>query len=495
MSKLTIDPVSRLEGHLKVTADVSGGKIVDVKLSGEMFRGFEFFMLGKEPLDSVRIVQRVCGVCHESHGIAASMAIENACGIDVPKAGHLMRNLILALSTVQSHLIHFYHLSMPDYIDFKAVLKYNGKDETLNKAKDVIKSGAITPFLPREKGNYCDNQSLNIQLIANYVEALEIRTLCSKSIAILGAKTPFSNNLLPGGCPNKVSGSSLKELSKNLKMINKFVTEKYIADVKAISTEFKSYFKIGRSYNNFIAYDNYVSGNNYANPLLKGGLYRKIKRKTRRSKAVPSKIYESIYSSYYKRNKNIVSVNEEVCEPDVKHNNKYSWIKSPRYNGKPFEAGSLARMMINKNDDFYALIRDCYGNKSIEAVNSVCGRHIARTSESKLLCEAMNEWYDDFVSGDMKGYRDQPIKDGNGFGLVEAPRGALLHYHEIKNGKTARYQIITPTAWNCSPITEDGVRGPMEKAILSTKLSGIDKEIVVGRIIRAFDPCLACAVH
>ena len=266
MAKVLIDPITRIEGHLSIEIDVENGKVVDAKSIGDMFRGYEKIFQGRNPLDANQLTQRICGVCPISHGIASSKCLEGAFGIKPNNNGRILRNLMLAANYMHSHLIHFYHLAALDFVDITALLKYNGGDSKMNNLKawvesevkakkgriDAITAGA--PFLPRYEGNfYIKDVDTNIDAIAGYVKALEMRMKAHKMVAAIGGRAPHAIGLVPGGVTQVPTRAMIREYKKHIREIENFINDVYMNHVIAVAKTFKDYFKIG-SFTNFLSY-------------------------------------------------------------------------------------------------------------------------------------------------------------------------------------------------------------------------------------------------
>ena len=167
---------------------------------------------------------------------------------------------------------------------------------------------------------------------------------------------------------------------------------------------------------------------------------------------------------------------------------KYSWAKAPRYDSLPAETGPLAEMIVASHPLFVDLIK--------QDGPSVFARQLARLVRPAVLIPVVEQWLRETAGCKEEFYRDHGQKEyGEGFGLVEAPRGGLGHWIKIKNAKIERYQIITPSAWNASPRDSSGVRGPWEEALVGTQVKELANPVEIDHVIRSFDPCLVCTVH
>ncbi len=508
---VTLSPVSRIEGHLSVHTETEAlasgdtGDKIRVKeawCEGEMFRGLEKILEGRDPLDAQQITQRICGVCPVSHGIASIRAQEMAYGITPNYNGRILQNLIFAANYLHSHVLHFYQLAGLDFVDVKAILKYSGRDRVLSGLKDWV-MGAIAskdvfpaaPFLPRYEVDYVKDFDTNIALLAHYIEALEIRKKCDEMGAIFGARLPHSTALIPGGCTQTPTLERIASYSSRLKQVLAFIRDVYIPDILQVAKEFPQYFEIGRGCGNFLCYGVFLkndSGEKYIRPgTLINGRWEPLDEQA---------IQEHVTYSRYASNPAVhPSKGDTVACADK--NGAYSWIKAPRYRGNVMEVGPLARVMVNYSDpngsDYKKEIETVLNLLKIqpEKMVSVLGRHVSRGLESFWLAKQASKWIEE-ISVDGISTKDFEIpRDGSGYGLTEAPRGALGHWLTIENYRIKHYQCVVPTTWNCSPRDDEKRPGAVEQAIQGTVIEKATEPIEIGRIVRSFDPCIACAVH
>jgi len=358
MARVIIDPITRIEGHLSIEIDVEGGRVVDAKCRGDMFRGYEKILRGRNPVDANQITQRICGVCPVSHGIASSKCLESAFKITPNKNGRILRNLALAANYLHSHLIHFYHLAALDFVDITAVLKYEGWDSGLNNLKEWAKSelqgkkdrpDAITsvgPFLPRYggidgKGFYIKDVNINLDAIAGYVKALDIRTKAHKMVALLGGRVPHLVGLVPGGMTQVPTRKIVREYRSILKDVEKFINDVYIGHVIAVAKAFPDYFKIGK-FNNFMSYGLFDLDEKNEKFMLQRGVY--INGAV--EKLDTSLIREQVAYSRYGSGSNLHPLKGET-DPNPHKPGAYTWLKAPRYRGLGMEVGALARIFIS----------------------------------------------------------------------------------------------------------------------------------------------------
>ncbi len=501
--KIDIDPITRIEGHLAISVEVDSGKITYAKSSGEMFRGFEMILKGRDPLDAQQITQRICGVCPVSHGTASILAQDMAYGVAPPENGRLARNIILAANYIQSHLIHFYHLSALDFVDIGAISSYKGNDMSLTALKDWVKiqqsSNTIfpaAPFLPRYDSQYIKDKELNIVALKHYLEAIEMRALAHKMGSVFGAKLPHSTTLVPGGVTEKVTAKKIAMCRDILKKLSAFIDSAYISDVIEVASAFPEYFSTGKGCGNFLAYGVFPESDNPSDTFLPSGALSNGKL----TKFDPDKIYEDVKYSMYS-NPSGLKPGKGKTVPDPEKSNAYSWIKAPRYDGKPMEVGPLARILvgyhkksnINLNKLVDMLLKRF--DATPDALISTLGRHAARALETKHIAERCARWIE-LLKPDKPAFADFKIpSSGKGVGLTEAPRGALGHWIDLKGHKIENYQCVVPTTWNCSPRDDKGIPGPVEQALIGTPVKDRKNPIEATRIVRSFDPCIACAVH
>lgn len=508
MAKVILDPITRIEGHLSIEVDVQNDRVVDAKSRGDMFRGWERILLGRNPVDANQLTQRICGVCPVDHAVASSKCLDDAFKIKPNKNGRLLRNLILAANYLQSHILHFYHLCALDYVDITAVLNYKGGDSRIDAvkewARDELKAkkgqadevASVSPFLPRYEGKdfYIHDLDLNIAAISHYLQALDIRMKAHKMVTAFGGRMPHAISMVPGGITQVPTRSLIKEFKKNLKEVEKFVNDVYIKDVIAVAKAYSDYFKLGK-FTNLLSYGVFDEDDAGIKFTLQRGVYTNGKMESFDS----SLIREHVRYARYNSGSDLHPFKGET-RPDPHKGGAYTWLKAPRYSGKPYEVGVLARTVISYLSGNESVRNEVDGllrifNADISAVFSVLGRHASRAIESKILCQRCYEWLDELdVNGSPRNSYEIP-DTGEGEGLTEAARGALGHWIVVKDKKIANYQCVVPTTWFCGPRDDNGVRGPVEQALIGTPISDPKNPIEAARVVRSFDPCIACAVH
>ena len=507
---LSLDPVTRIEGHLAVHADIKpvgkgqggGHQVTRARCEGEMFRGFEKILEGRDPLDAQQITQRICGVCPISHGIASVRAQEMAYGIVPTRNGRLMQNLIFTANFLQSHVMHFYHLAALDFVDVKAVLQYSGNSELLLRLKAWIEKALASgqafpaaPFLPRFDAHYAEDLDVNTRLLSHYVEALDVRRLCHEMGAVFGARLPHSTALFPGGCSQAAAVERILSYSARLKKVFAFIRDTYIPDVLSVADQFPEYYDLGRGCTNFLCHGVFWM-DDQGNKFIKPGTVIDGKWEPFDEAAIAEDVGYSWFSS-----PSGLHPTKGKTVPDPKKEKAYSWIKAPRYRGHAMEVGPLARMMVNYHDPNSTWVKKdvdrflARTNLSVDKLSSVMGRHVARALESLWIAQQARKWIDEIEIDEPTIQEYEIPNKATGFGLTEAPRGALGHWLAIDNHRITHYQCVVPTTWNCSPRDDREQPGPVEQALEGSHVDNPSQPMEVARIVRSFDPCLACAVH
>ncbi len=504
MGTIIIDPVSRIEGHLKLEAVVDGGKVKEAKSSGTLFRGLELIMRGRDPRDAQRITQRICGVCPTSHSTAAALNLDSAFGIadKIPDNGRIIRNLILGAAHIADHILHFYHLVALDYVDVAKLAKYDGNDPALNSIKGFIARGELGPFVPRYEGDYRLTDTANEQAIAHYVLAFDMRRKSQEMLALFGGKMPHNMGIIPGGVASVPTVDSMTSFLWKLKELQGFIDNVYLPDVLAVARVYSDYFEIGQGCRNLLAYGSYELDGMEADLTKRNRFFKPgtTSINLKFGEFNPFKITEEVKHSWYADSISGRHPSQGDVVADEEKKGAYSWLKSPRYSGMVFEVGPLARIMVNYvggNPGFKSLVDSVLSQTKLSAdkMFSVMGRNLARALETKLIADAMAEWILELRLGEPAYISYEIPQESTGIGLVGAARGALGHWIKIKEGKIANYQVITPSTWNISPRDDKDQPGPLEQSIIETKIKDEANPFEIVRIVRSFDPCLACSVH
>ena len=498
---ITIDPITRIEGHLKVDAIVDGGEVKDARCCGTLFRGFENILVGRHPLDAVRLTQRVCGVCPTAHGTASAMCLDAALGVAdrIPHNGRLVRNLLLGSNYLQSHILHFFALAALDYVDVAALADYEGSDSDLKAVRAFVDRKELSPFFPRYEGDYRCDKPTNVELVRGYVKALHIRRVCHEMLCIFGGKVPHNIGIVPGGVTSEVTPDKIATFGGKLQEIREFIEDVYIPAIFTVAGAYGDYFQVGPGCRRFLAYGVFDMDDDLGPALERSRLLSSGLLADELSTVKPAKITEEVACSRYSDACAAPPANGKT-EPEPDKEGAYSWLKAPRYDGAPAEVGPLARFMVGYtagNEAITSAVNAALSaaGASADVLASVLGRHLARALEARLVANAMLGWLDELAPGEPAAVPLQIPDEGEGIGLTEGPRGALGHWIQIKNKVIDRYQLVVPTTWNGSPRDADGTPGPIEQALIGTKVKDRDNPFEIVRIVRSFDPCLACSVH
>jgi len=553
MSRVIVDPVTRIEGHLRIEAEVDGGVVTDAWSSSTMFRGIELILKGRDPRDAWAFAQRICGVCTTVHAIASIRAVENAIGSVPPPNVRLLRNLIIGAQCVQDHVVHFYHLHALDWVDIVSALAADpAKTASLaqsisdwplssptyfagvrDRVKAFVERGQLGPFANAYWGHpaYRLPPEANLMAVAHYLEALDWQREFIKLHAVLGGKNPHLQSFLVGGMSTPIDPDSqsalnagtIAELKQLVARARDFVVRVYIPDLLAIAGFYKDWAGHGRGVGNYLAYGEYPDDDS-ATPALfiPSGIIRG--RDIAKTETFdPSKVSEYISHSWYdyaKGDATALHPFEGETAPNytgpappyerLDTDQKYSWLKSPRYADEPMEVGPLARMLVayvSGQPRVKTLVDGVLKalNVGPEALFSTLGRVAARGIETQLLAEKMAQWVDALAANmDAGDYRIHDTSkwepaswpaEAMGAGFHEAPRGALAHWVKIGDGLIQNYQCVVPSTWNAGPRDAKGRRGPYEEALIGTPVADAERPIEILRTVHSFDPCMACGVH
>jgi hydrogenase large subunit len=555
VARVVIDPVTRIEGHLRIEAEVDGHQVTDAWSSGTMFRGIELILRGRDPREAWIWAQRICGVCTTVHALASVRAVEDALGIEIPDNARLVRNLIAGSQNVQDHIIHFYHLHALDWVDVTLALKADPaktsqiaqsisewpKSSTTyfkgvqDRVKSLVASNQLSLFSSGDWGHpaYQLPPEVNLLAVAHYIEALDLQRDFIRMHAVLGSKNPHPQTYLVGGMstaidPNEpeavINPERITLMNQLVATAQTFVKQVLLPDVLAIAGAYKDWFHYGEGLGNFMAYGDYPKGSikDTAGFLFPRGIILNRDLSTVHP-LDPKNVAEYVTHSWYEysngdqagKHPSQGETNPKYSGPKppyefLKTDEKYSWLKAPRYEDKPMEVGPLSRALIayaSGNAEVKKRIDGALAklNLPATALFSTMGRIAARALEADYMADTLSEWVqqlnDNMAHGNLaihngaKWSPDTWPKSCQGFGLEEAPRGSLGHWVEIENKKIANYQAVVPSTWNAGPRDATGQRGAYEAALLKTPIADPERPLEVLRTVHSFDPCLACAVH
>ncbi|NOY45449.1 MAG: nickel-dependent hydrogenase large subunit [Deltaproteobacteria bacterium] len=544
MARKIIDPITRIEGHLRIEVELDGNRVVDAWSSGMMFRGIETILRNRDPRDAPLMTQRICGVCTHVHYDASIWAVENAFGITPPPAARIVRNLILGTQLVQDHIIQFYHLHGLDWVDIVSALGADPKkaqdlahqfaddpwnadakhlEAVKNRLAAFAKSGQLGPFANGYWGNpsYKLPPEANLLIASHYLDALDVQRLGGQVLAVLGGKEPHTQTLVVGGVTcveDLLNPKRIGDVLFRIRKLGEFVRRAYIPDVLLAGSVYaeEGLQGIGAGHGNYLAYGAYP----LSDDLDRGKLFMPQgvilgKDLTRVYDFDPAKVSEYVTHSWYTYgdesqgihpSKGVTEVQYTDLGADghVRADGKYSWLKAPRYDGRPMEVGPLARVLVayaRGVPEVRALVDGTLKRLGAPAtvLFSTLGRTAARALETRWVADALPGWVEELVrvmKVDGRTFAPYTLPDeAVGFGLTEAPRGALGHWVEVRGGRIANYQCVVPTTWNAGPRDAKGVRGPYEQSLVGIELADPDQPLEILRTIHSFDPCIACAVH
>lgn len=537
MARSVIDPVTRIEGHLRVEMEVENGVVSDAWVSGGCFRGMELVVQNRTPEDAAQIVERICGVCPVSHAHASSIAGDKAYGITISNNARIVRNLLEGAQFLHSHILWLYNLAALDYVNPLNALQANVDDayavalenglalhSDLNQLYEKLAAFADNGQLSIFSGNwfdadggeaYVDNPEANLILTSHYLEALKMQARSSEMAALLGGKMPHVMTSIPGGNMWVPTESKLDDLLAMATEVRDWVNDTVLADTVMLAKLYPEVLTFGKGCGRYIAWGvfegpDWPYGDNYTEQMLNRYLPMAVlDEQFQASDVQENLITEYMGRSWYKGSETYTSP-YFVTDPDFTEYNvddRYSWVKAPAYDGKPMEAGSMARIFaayvrgvpfIKEQVD---AVLGILGAKpgDLAAFQSTLGRTAIRQIETIYIANLMVEWVNELAEaikgGDSEYFREPARLTGEGTGFWEAPRGALYHSEKVVDGKIEGYQIIIPSTWNLAPINGDGEHGPLEQALIGVPVADIEKPINALRTVHSFDPCTACAVH
>ena len=551
MSKrITVDPVTRIEGHLRIDVEVDGGKVQKAWSSGQMFRGIETILLGRDPRDAWLFTQRFCGVCTTVHAIASVRTVENALQLEVPLNAQYIRNLIVMAHAMHDHIVHFYQLSALDWVDVVSALKADpAKASALaeslspwpgngtvqlkavqDKIKGFVEAGQLGIFTNGYWGHPAMKlpPEVNLLAVAHYLQALEYQRKVNQIVALLGGKTPNIQNLAVGGVANAINLDNEATLNMNklymvkdiLDEMGAFIEQVYFVDVCAVAGMYPDWLGYGAGVTNYLAVPDLpldTKGTKFDLPggtIFNGDLAGVKEIKSFNDPYFRDNVTESIAHAWYDGDWTKHPYEEETVPKytSFEDSKKYSWVKAPRFNGKVMQVGPLAQVLVGfalghePTKRWAVKTLDTAGavaktKLSPAVLHSTLGRHAARMIRTCVINEtAKKHWQllaENIGKGDTKIFNEPVFPKGEirGYGFHEAPRGTLSHWVVIQDGKIKNYQAVVPSTWNAGPRDEKNQPGPYEASLVGNPVANAELPLEVLRTVHSFDPCLACAIH
>lgn len=549
-NRITVDPITRIEGHLRIDVEVTGGKVSNSWSSAQAFRGIETIMRGKDPRSAWAMTQRFCGVCTTTHALGSIRTVEDALNVTVPKNAHMLRNLVSTMQSLQDHIVHFYHLTALDWVDIVSALNAdpvqtgkiaesltdfspiqrgwkNNSMNAMKNAKERLAAFVGTKNLGIYGTGYWGHSAMkltpeiNLLGFAHYLEALEYQRKIAQAVAIIGSKNPHIQNLTVGGVTTAINFDNMAALNMErvqwiqelLNEVAEFVRTVYIPDVIAIGSAYKEWFNLGKCSPNYIAVPDVPMNEELTDFAMKGGIilngqFREIK--TWKDEGLRKGITENTTHAWYKNDQDTLHPYEGDQVPYYhgwEENGKYSWAKAPRFEDHVTQTGPIAQVLagymagaedVVKYVDFVK----AKAGINIEQLNSIMGRNVARAIRALLMVDKAQLCLDTLLDNcktDQKyvNYLEAVPTDKEyiGVGFNEAPRGMLSHWIKIKNGLIENYSAVVPSTWTAGPRDEKGRRGPYEESLIDLPIAKMEEPLEVIRSIHSFDPCIACAVH
>ncbi len=550
-TRITVDPITRIEGHLRIDVEVDDGKVTKAWSSGQMWRGIEKILVGMDPREAWTYTQRFCGVCTTVHAITSVRAVENALGLEVPVNAQLIRNIIQTAHAIQDHIVHFYHLSAVDWVDVVSALDadpvaasklaeslsdwpLNGPHEmkaVQERLKAFVNSGQLGPFASGFWGHPAMKlpPEVNLLAVAHYLQALDVQNYANKVVAILGGKSPHIQNVAVGGVSNSIGHDAPSVLNIERLMLIKnfidklepFVKSTYMTDVPAIGAFYLDWAGYGGGVMNYLSVPDCPQDSKGTIFDLPGGYIENgdlgsLKPITNFNDAYFREgVAESSKHAWYEGDKTLHPYDGET-EPqytDFQDEGQYSWIKAPTFYGKRAEVGPLANVLVSvaAGDERYkkyldqamGTLKAVSKNPDIplSALHSTIGRHAARAVRCAVMMDTLKDQWHKLVenvgTGDLDTFNAPVFPKGEirGVGFHEAPRGTLSHWVVIEDAKIKNYQAVVPSTWNAGARDENDEPGPYESSLMGNPIADPENPLEVLRTVHSFDPCIACAIH
>ena len=547
--RITIDPITRIEGHLRIDVEADGGSVQKAWASCTMWRGIETILKGRDAREGWVFAQRFCGVCTTVHAMASVRAVEDALQLEIPANAQYIRNLILIAHALHDHIVHFYHLSALDWVDITTIPVANSAhaaaiadgvsswpgnshhelEAVQSKVKGLISSGQLGIFSHGYWGHPAMRLSpeMNLILFAHYLQALEFQRKACQVVGILGGKTPHIQNLAVGGVMNAINLNSLATMNMDrlgmlqslLEDLVPFVQQAYFVDVCLLAASYPDWFRYGRGVTNYLAVPDLpvdAKATKFDLPggvVTNGNLASVCSINDWHDQPIRGAVAEDLTHAWYVGG--VQPPWKGKTDPDYTdfhEDGKYSWVKAPRYDGAPMQVGPLSNVLVGYasghpltrkwSDLAFQRISAAQGGQlRIGDMQSTMGRYLARAIRSAMLSDlALKHWQllsDNIVKGDDTTYNPPqfPQHEVVGVGMHEAPRGTLSHWVVVDKGTFSNYQAVVPTTWNASPRDEKGAPGPYESSLLGNRVADPEKPLEVLRTVHSFDPCMACACH
>lgn len=486
MTRLVVGPFNRVEGDLEVRLDVAEGRVAQAWVNAPMYRGFEQMLPGKDPLDALVIVPRICGICSISQSVAAARALAGLSGVEVPPNGLHATNLLLATENLADHLSHFYLFFTPDF------------------TREVY---ADRPWHAEALHRFAAGAGEHAR------RAIAARQRWFTIVGTLGGRWPHTHSVQPGGSTRSLDAAERLRLLARVREFRGFLESTLFAapleEVAALDDEaalrgWQARDPLAGDLRMFLAIADdlglatlgqgpgrYLSHGSYPQPgqasMLASGLWHASRQ--RLDPLDDSGVREDVSHAWLAAG-DAVSRHpaEGLTLPEPDKPGAYTWNKAPRWHGEVIETGALARQVVGG----HPLVRDLVARHG----GNVMTRVLARLLELARVVPWMEDWLRQIVPREPFHAAVPLPDDGHAAGLTEAARGALGHWIGVRDGRIAQYQIVAPTSWNFSPRDAAGTPGALEAALVGTPVrEGERTPVAVQHVVRSFDPCMVCTVH
>jgi hydrogenase large subunit len=548
--RITIDPITRIEGHLRIDVEVDGGAVTDAWSSGQMFRGLEIILQGRDPRDAWHFVQRICGVCTTVHALASVRAVEDALNLPIPLNAQLIRNLVQGIHCLHDHIVHFYALSALDWVDVVSALDADPVAtqqlaESLSdwpgnsakrfaavqgKVKALVESGQLGPFANAYWGHAAMKlpPEANLMAVSHYLEALDYQRKATMALGVIGGKNPHVQNLAVGGVATAINLDNEATLNmERLFRIKDLVTEVkgfidnvYMVDVAAVGALYAEWLPYGAGVTNYLAAPDMptnAAATAFDLPggtIMGGDLASSQAFANWKDARFRDNVEESIARAWYDGDWQKHPWQEDTVPAAGQWNadGRYTWLKAPRFEGQPMQVGPLSQMLVGYTQGHEEIVKRVNGALSLvstiagtrvgpDALFGTIGRHAARAVRCGLMADlTLKHWQllvDNLNTGDLDIFNAPTFPKGEqqGVGIHEAPRGLLSHWIVIQDGAIKNYQAVVPSTWNAGPRDAQDQLGPYEASLIDNPIADPERPLEVLRTIHSFDPCIACAVH
>lgn len=524
MTKVVIDPITRIEGHLRITCEVENGKVKDAWNTCTLFRGFEIFMENIDPRDAWHFGQRICGVCPNPHALNAAVASERAMGVEkVPDDAVLIRNMLEATQLGYDSILWFYILNAFDYVNVPNAVHARATTPQLQEIQDQVKAVVTSGQTNLFSNHYWDHPGyvlpaeLDLLLTSHYIQAIQAQQWANEACSIIGGKFPMVMNMAAGGVTQVPGLSDVKYYLDRMALVKEFTDVTMWNDLLAVAGAFLELAGQGRGTGNYLTWGvlESLDQDPKKRVLPSGAIFARDLTAVSDVNPADVKLYTkySYYPDDLGAGKGPLDVGQQPWDftsyppidgPDFP-TGKYDWTRAARYpdpNGHdvPMEVGPLAEVLVayvsGRPDvkKYVDEVLSAVGAKNKpEVLMSSLGRIAARVIKARINTDNAAKWgnmlLENLKNGDTECFTlPDRMHDGEGISGYDAPRGALSHYCRAKGGKVERYAAVPASNWNLAPRDDMGIRGPVEEALVGVPVVDPTKPLEILRTVHTFDP-------